>query len=248
MTLVKRVAKNKGFWLGASTLLFCYLCASIESWMGAVNEPIRAYRPNALMLSLEAILFGGVILVFPFCACLPNALKSKYAYGTEGSISLYMCHTFIMGGMTVTIPFILHTLLWNTVALPVNPAQYESHRMAFYGLLNILYDKCYGLPIYIIFAGGMFLCGGTYALMHLAASTWISDDIAAFAIPSVFYFAWLKTVTSFTSINLPSPVDLFDEGLTIYNACALVIIYLHIIVLCIKVYKKGVEKGGAELA
>ena len=57
-------------------MLFCYFSVSIELWVSSLSEKIIAYRPSAFIYALEPILFGGVIYLIPFCACLPITDKN----------------------------------------------------------------------------------------------------------------------------------------------------------------------------
>ncbi len=236
MTWAKWMLKNKGVWLALTVLFLCYFSASINLWISSITEPVIAYRPSAFIYALEAILFGGVILVFPFCAYLPIVLNKVMLVNDNSSIMKKVIYSFVSGGTVVTVPFVLHTIFWNILALPVDPVHYEGHQLQLFGLLNDLYDKCYGIPVYTIFAFGMFLAGGTYAVMYLATSVWLTDRIIAFSIPSIIYLSWLKVSTFCPNLQLPAPVDLFDEGLTIRSGCYLVLIYLAVLLLCSKLY------------
>lgn len=242
MSWNKRILKSPGTWMAITIMLLCYFSASVELWNSSITEPVLAYRPSALIYSLEPILFGGVILVFPFCACLPVALQRSKEAVENGHKGRNVIHAFVAGGTVVMLPFVFHTVLWNIIALPINPAMYESHRLQFYGLLNEIYDVCYGVPVYCIFAAGMFLCGGVYAVMYLVASVRLRDTVVAFVSPALFYFGWLKLSTYCYELQVPAPVDLFNEGLTIRNGLVLVFIYMCILVLCTGLYSSAQRK------
>ena len=231
MKYTKEIYGNKGTWLAFAVLFICYFIASNTLWNDSVEMEV-VDRPSAFMFCLEPILFGGIIRVFPFCACLPGAM-----YCGKASLKKHPVLALIMGGIAVTIPFIIHTILWNILAIPSNPDVYPSHELQMFGLLNDLYDKAYGIPIYLIFSVGMFLCGGAFSLIYLFITEWIHNNVAAFVLPGLLYFIWQMISLRFTWLQLPAPMDLFDEGLTIRSACILLFVYTLIIFSCIRKLK-----------
>lgn len=228
--------QSQGIIWAIVAMLLCYFSASIELWHSSASEEAIALRPSAFIYSLEPILFGGVIYLFPFCACLPVLMKKKVKSPTSKLTLETLLHTFTSGGVAVAIPFIFHTILWNILAVPVNPAQYESHQLQLYGLLNNLYDKFYGIPVYMIFFCGMFLCGGVYAIMALAFRSTLPDQVVAFMLPAVIYFFWLKLSTTLSIQYFPAPVDLFDEGITVENIPISIIVYLLLLIIFSTIY------------
>ncbi len=238
MHCLRILLKNKGIWLSWIVLLICYCSASIDLWNSSVCMDVSD-QPSAFIYSLEAILFGGVINLFPFCACLPIACFRTKNNIEEPSLSA----VFVLGGLAVVTPFLLHTIIWNILAIPVNPTLYESHELQMYGLLNDLYDVFFGIPVYCIFSFGMFLCGGTMAMIYLVAIEWIEDRIAAFSFPALLYFGWLQLSIHCSSLQIPAPMDLFDEGMTIHGSLILLLIYFCLIYLCGKLHTVFVRKG-----
>lgn len=226
MNFISSIFRNKGAWLSFAVLLACCFSASIPLWYESKGIEV-ADQPSAFMYSLEPILFGGVIQLFPFCACLPGAMHNRNRYG-----KISPARVFTLGSIATALPFIIHSIVWNILALPSNPAVYSSHELQMFGLLNDLYGIAYGIPVYVIFTFGMILCGGSLALVHQLCIIWFRDQVAAFIFPSVLYFGWLLLSIHFTWLQLPAPVDLFDEGLTIRGGCILVIIYTFIIAFC----------------
>ena len=99
----------------------CSLCLS------SMSESVVAYRPSAFIYALEPILFGGVIYLFPFCACLPITDRNVDEQLSKKSALNRILYAFVSGGLAVSLPFLFHMILWNILAIPVNPKQYESH-------------------------------------------------------------------------------------------------------------------------
>ncbi|MBQ6060625.1 MAG: hypothetical protein IJL36_04170 [Clostridia bacterium] len=226
MHIIRTKTGKNGVWLSLIALTICYFFTSIPLRIESSNMQLSD-QPSAFMYSLEPILFGGVIQLFPFCACLPGAMHNRNRYG-----KLSPARVFTLGSIATALPFIIHTIVWNILALPSNPAVYSSHELQMFGLLNDLYGIAYGIPVYVIFTFGMILCGGSLALVHQLCVIWLRDQVAAFIFPAVLYFGWLLLSIHFTWLQLPAPMDLFDEGLTIRSGCILMIIYAVIIVFC----------------
>ena len=132
-------------------MLFCYFSVSIELWVSSLSEKIIAYRPSAFIYALEPILFGGVIYLIPFCACLPITDKNIEVLFHSKSILYKVLYTFVVGGLVVSMPFLLHTILWNVLAIPINPKLYPSHSLQMFGILNDICNHSYGVLVYCIF-------------------------------------------------------------------------------------------------
>lgn len=240
--------RNRGICIGILMLLFCYFCQSIDIWKSYNNEPVIDYKPSALVYSIEAIYFGGVILVFPLCACFPGYYrlientKCTIQIDNVNNISSkkQLIRSFITSGFTVSFPFVVHTIIWNIVAIPINPDLYESHKLVIYGMFQSLYGEIYGLPLYLFYASSMFFCGGVIAVVHLSLSIWIKDPTTCLIFPSVIYFIWIKIGTLLNNY-IPLPADLFNDALTIDKALTTFAVYLSILILCSLVY---LRKGG----
>lgn len=124
---IQHIYLNKSAVFASFAMLFCYLCVSIELWISSLSESVVAYRPSAFIYALEPILFGGVIYLFPFCACLPITDRNVDEQLSKKSALNRILYAFVSGGLAVSLPFLFHTILWNALAIPVNPKQYESH-------------------------------------------------------------------------------------------------------------------------
>lgn len=212
-------------------MLFCYFSVSIELWVSSLSEKIIAYRPSAFIYALEPILFGGVIYLIPFCACLPITDKNIEVLFHSKSILYKVLYTFVVGGLVVSMPFLLHTILWNVLAIPINPKLYPSHSLQMFGILNDICNHSYGVLVYCIFFTGMFYSAGTYAVIHLLLRSITKNHLIAFALPSIFYFLWLKLSVTFESPYFPSPVDLFNEGMTTRNIPVSIAIYTAALII-----------------
>ena len=124
---IQHIYLNKSAVFASFAMLFCYLCVSIELWISSLSESVVAYRPSAFIYALEPILFGGVIYLFPFCACLPITDRNVNEQLSKKSALNRILYAFVSGGLAVSLPFLFHMILWNILAIPVNPKQYESH-------------------------------------------------------------------------------------------------------------------------
>lgn len=124
---IQHIYLNKSAVFASFAMLFCYLCVSIELWISSLSESVVAYRPSAFIYALEPILFGGVIYLFPFCACLPITDRNVDEQLSKKSALNRILYAFVSGGLAVSLPFLFHMILWNILAIPVNPKQYESH-------------------------------------------------------------------------------------------------------------------------
>lgn len=234
-----RLLKNKGFWIGMLALFLCYLAHSVYVWRIAIEEPLVNHRPSAMIYSLQGLFFGGVILIFPIAVCLPGyAWNRRKVPAHENTVSKKerlrkITEHFVAGAMTAVCPFIVHTLIWNVIAMPVNPLGFSAHELSFYGIFNDIYGIAYGIPMYLILGMGMFLCGGTYAVLYLTIADLFSDRMAAFVFPSIVYYLWLKIGTQFEQIKLPLPADLFNDSLTLKYAVISIAIYVTILSVCV---------------
>ena len=124
---IQHIYLNKSAVFASFAMLFCYLCVSIELWISSLSESVVAYRPSAFIYALEPILFGGVIYLFPFCACLPITDRNVDEQLSKKSALNRILYAFVSGGLAVSLPFLFHMILWNILAISVNPKQYESH-------------------------------------------------------------------------------------------------------------------------
>jgi hypothetical protein len=236
-TALKRRVKNGGFLLGTGLMFLCLLAHSIPLWMDTRGWPI-ADRPSAMIFSLSGVFFGGVILVFPLCACAPLAS----AFNTKKKADspwVEVLSAALSGGLCVSLPFILHTLICNLAAMPVSPEKYPAHMLSFYGIYNELYHLYCGLPMYGLFALGMMISGSIFALLALLTGMLIRTPQSVMAIPAAVWFLWLK----FSGAGIPRPADIFSDALTLHGMINSFIIYVILFALFAMAYII-LRKGG----
>lgn len=220
---------------------------SLAYWIGAtlIGEWLE-YRESALHLSIGGIFFGGFMLLLPFCAALAHSTSQTDDISSgimrwealRGSVIKYVrtkvgvC--MAVAATTTSTAFVFHALLWNIIALPIDPATYPNHQIYFSKscVFYNWYTICHGLPVYIEMAIGIAFTASIWAVVALAISVWVPDKLLTVAIPSFLYYLWnADVIYFFTGIKTPHPAILFNDGLTIEKAIISVISYL--IVWCI---------------
>ena len=212
------------------------------------------YRESALQLSIGGIFFGGFMLLLPFCAALAHstsqvddmcsgimrweALRSsvlKYVGSKVGTCML-------VAAISTSSAFVLHAILWNNIALPVDPTAYPSHTIYFSKkcIFHNLYTVCYGLPVYVEMTLGIAFTASIWAVVALAIAIWIPDKLLTVTIPSFLYYLWnANVVYYFTGIKTPHPAILFNDGLTIEKAIISIEAYLIILGISMVIYYIG---------
>ena len=239
------VFMNSGFLIGFLALFLCLLAHSISVHQGAIQEPIIEYRPSAMIYSFQGIFFGGYIQLFPLVACLPGYVLRRRATYTEENIQNRKTRNhnilvyFIAGALVCTLPYTIHTIFWNIVAIPVNPALYPEHEMSFWGIYNDLYSQSGGFWMYLIIAFGMILLGGFYSLFYLVVSEFMRASASALIIPTLFYHVWLRFGVLLEEYGMPlSPYLISNDAITVEEIIVSVIIHFIMINLLIFVYHK----------
>lgn len=251
--ILRKYIRNRGFFLSFAVILGCYLACSVYEWLRALQEPVLEYRPNALMLSSEANFFGGIILVFPFCACLPiaSSMRKKIRlvpsdFATKRTALQEAIGCFTAGALCVSLPFILHAVAWSFIALPANPMKYSSHEIYFSGLYSVWYQTFYGLPMYISIAIGMALSGGALATIYYSASKWIHNWIASLAYPASIYFVWIKAGITFPKIIRATPDALFNDALQVGDIAFTLMMYSILVLGHYIIHTRMCKNGGTK--
>ncbi len=245
----KSYVLNSGFLIGVVMMLISLLCCSIPLWMQALTEPVPELRPNALVLSLQAVFFGGVILLFPFSVCLPAAAArqnigvlhdDQKGWARYGLQKIGACA--LAGGAVAALPFALHAIVWNLIAIPASPELYETHQIHFYGVYEDWYRVFHALPMYVSFTLGMMICGGVFAVMYLAFSVWILDRVVSLILPAAIYFLWLKLGLLIPDPAFPKPADLFNDALTKQGIAYSLIVYALLLMFSACAYLVGLKR------
>lgn len=243
------------------SFLVCFVTLlgySMPYWIGSIliGEWIE-YRESALQLSIGGIFFGGFMLLLPFCAALAHSTSQVEDIRSgmirwevlRNSITKYVrvkvgtC--MIVAAIAASSAFVLHAILWNVVALPVNPRVYPNHTIYFSKecVFYNWYMVWYGLPVYVEMAIGIGFTASVWAVVALAISVWVPDKLLTVAIPSFLYYLWnADVVFFFTGIRTPHPAILFNDGLTVQKAIVSVISYLTVWGISLICYYFGCQR------
>ena len=159
----------------------------------------------------------------------------KYVGGKLGTCML-------VAAISTSSAFVLHAILWNNIALPVDPTAYPSHTIYFSKkcIFHNWYTVCYGLPVYVEMTLGIAFTASIWAVVALAIAVWIPDKLLTVTIPSFLYYLWnANVVYYFTGIKTPHPAILFNDGLTIEKAIISIEAYLIILGISMVIYYIG---------
>lgn len=253
---IKNAIIGKNFWGSCAIIMLCLAGISIPEWISSIEWGAE-YRQSALQQSISGIFFGGIMLLLPCCSCLPYAtsqideanssimklklLRSSFSkYATKKILAVALS-----GGLAITVPFALHSIAWNIIALPCDPSTYPYHTITFYeeSLYREWYLQLYGLPMYISIALGLFISGACWATVSLAVSIWIPDKLMAIAIPTcICYLLSADIFYVLLGISLPHPSTLYNDALTAHEALASLIEYGVMLVTAISLYLIGLKR------
>lgn len=231
---------------------------SLAYWIGSIlaGEWIE-YRESALQLSVGGIFFGGFMLLLPFCAALAHStsqvddirsgmmqwevLRSSVFKYVRTKVGTCM----IAAAVTASAAFVIHAILWNFIAVPVDPVNYPNHMIYFSEdcVFHDWYTICHGLPVYIEMTLGIAFTASIWAVVALAISVWVPDKLLTVAIPSFLYYLWNADVPFyFTGIRTPHPAILFNDGLTVQKAIISILSYLVVLALSLIAYTAGCQR------
>lgn len=257
---IKNAIKGKCFWGAFAIMLLCLLGLSVPEWICSVDWGSQ-YRQSALQQSVSGVFLGGVMLLLPFCACLPYAtnqvdeLRSSVMQWKliRSSIKKYalskIISTSISGGTAIAFAFILHSLVWNFIAQPCNPTVNPYHEILFSprSLYATWYSTLYGLPMYASLAVGMFIAGAAWATVALAISVWIPDRLLTVTIPTcICYLLAANVLQSVFGLYLPHPAVLYNDALTAVDALYALLEYVSIFIIATGVYIIGLKRRGQD--
>lgn len=253
-----RAVRKLQFWIALLVCFMTLLGYSLSYWIGSilVNEWIE-YRESALQLSVGGIFFGGFMLLLPFCAALAHSTSQADDMSSNmmqlevlrGSVLKYVrikvgtC--MIVAAAAASSAFVLHAILWNIIALPVDPAIYPNHTIYFSKdcVFYNWYTISHGLPMYVEMTLGIAFTASVWAVVALAISVWVPDKLLTVAIPSFLYYLWnADVVFFFTGIKTPHPAILFNDGLTVEKAIISIISYLVVLIIGLICYYIGCQR------
>lgn len=141
---LERALKAPQVWASFVVCLITLMGYSLAYWIGTilVGEWIE-YRESAFQLSLGGIFFGGFMLLLPFCSALAHATSQVDDMcsgmmrweALRGSVFKYVqvkaVTCMVAAAVAAASAFVLHAILWNLIALPVDPTTYPNHTVYF---------------------------------------------------------------------------------------------------------------------
>ncbi len=220
---------SSSFLIAFGIMFLSFLGLSMPEWVASRDWGVIG-QPSALQLSLMPVFFGGVSLLFPFCACTAFASKQVDEI-RSGFMELRLIRSntmryaiqqlttnFFVSGLCVGSAFLAHAALCHLVALPSMPEIYGSHEIPFSE--DCIYDSwlgcLHGLPIVLWMGFAMVLTGGVWGTLGLAVSIWFPDKWMTVSLPTFVCFVLnSRTIYLLTGIDIPHAADLYNDALTI---------------------------------
>ncbi len=246
----------KGGIFALIALLISYLGFSIPTFVESLKQDIQ-WRASALQLSLEPILFGGVVFMPIVCAwasyvpyhvevmrsgfvsfCLIRSDWRKYAMR-------HITRAFFMGAAVVGGSFFLHAFIMNILATPYDVLRFPSQELPFMeGTFAFnMHKVCYGLPLYLT----MTLChgvfGGAWCLIGLSLSTWMKDSIISLSMMLCIKEFWIVFPRRILGKSFPSPSLLLYEDLTLYTLLLSLAVYVVVCCIAVVLYVWGLKRS-----
>ena len=253
---IKNAILGKRFWGACALMMVCLLGLSVPEWISSISWGSE-YRQSALQQSISGAFFGGVMLLLPFCACLPYAVNQVDELCSSvanwklirSSTKKYAMNKIIAAGMSggasIILAFILHSVVWNIIALPCDPGMYPYHQISFHpdSLYAIWYQIMYGLPMYLSIATGMFISGFVWAVVALSVSVWVPDRLLTITIPTcIYYLISANILQPILGWQLPHPATLYNDALTVESALESIFEYFIIFTLASIIYMHGLKR------
>lgn len=251
---MRRSLFSAGTILSCCIVLICMFGFSIPVWLSTDGSALD-YRASALELSLGGIFFGGLMLMLPFCAALPGTIsqvdevRSGFLYlrGIRESARYYVLtrtvSAMLAGAVSLALPFMIHCLLWNFIALPYDPVSYPDQEIIFHHLYNDWSRIAYAVPMYAWIALGLALTGALWALISLATAIWIPDKLVAVMVPiGICYFWSYGLFGHLLGMTLPSPSGIYNDGLSWSRCFQTLAMYAVFGTIALAVYYSGLKR------
>lgn len=186
------------------------------------------YRISSLQMAIMPIFFGGVMLIFPFSACTVSAprqtreIRSGYIQWCllRGSAKGYALRklsvNFLASGLSVSLAFFAHAMLWRMIAWPSQPLLYGTHEIPF--APGVIYGSwmeiAHGLPIILWMSMGMLVMGGVWGTVGLVVAMWVPDALLSVSLPTFLYFLWNSGASRYLGYRLPHAAKIYNDALT----------------------------------
>lgn len=236
-------------------VLLSYFSFSLPSYFVSLSSSIQ-FRPSALQLALEPLLFGGVVFLLVICASAAFApvqveeLQSQFAHSLlmRSSWRKYASRNIgkaaLSGAIVVGGSFLIHSIVFNIIAQPYDVGDFPYHHLPFIeNSFSYTWQHIeHGLPIYLF----MSLChgffGAVWALIALCISVWFMDKLLAVSIPLCISWAWIRFPARHLGIPNLRPSALVYEDLDWHWFILSIIMYSIISAICIWSYMLGLKK------
>lgn len=253
---LKRAFASHYFFLSFGILFLCFLGYSFPGFFFQEELSIE-WRESALQLSIGSIFFGSVMLLMPFCAAVSHAvsqveeLQSSVMHWRvlRSSVQRYaatkITASAFSAACSTSLAFVVHALVWNIIALPVDPVHYPGHEIGFSE--TCVYSKwyliCYGLPMYVEMALGIAFSASIWAIVALAVAVWIPDRLLVVSVPACIYYLWhLQLPYYLFGIRVPHPGTLYNDALTFEEAYQCILAYAGVFAVSLLVYLAGLKR------
>lgn len=253
---IKSAFSGRGFFLASLLMFLCFLGYTLPGFL--YSQDWGPGSPNAFTLVVGSIFFGGVILIFPICATMTYAntqveeIRTSFVYwkamrSSVWRISLHKAVASALSGAVATmVPFVIHAILWNLLAVPIDPVAYPSaHELTF--APGVFYNEWYtihhALPVYVSMSIGMFICGAVWGVIALAVGVWLPDKLMTVTVTTGIYILWVYNFPYLLfKVRFPPPNALFNDGLTPEILVQALISNAVVLVAAMSIYYAGMKR------
>lgn len=253
---LKRAFRSRYFLFSFALMFLCFSGYSVPGWFCAL-ELEEGYRESALQLSIGSIFFGSVMMFMPFCAAVSHSVSQVEELNSgvmrwrvlRGSVNRYACvkmaSSALSAACSTALAFAIHAVIWNIIAIPVDPVHYPGHEIGFSDacVFSRWYLICYGLPIYVEMTFGIAFSAAIWAIVALAVAVWIPDRLLTVSIPACIYYIWhLQLPYYLFGVRVPHPGTLYNDMLTLEGALQCILAYMIVFAISLFIYLAGLRR------
>lgn len=254
---LKQAFRSRYFLFSFALLFLCFSGYSFPGWFCAIGIIEEEYMESALQLSIGAIFFGSVMMFMPFCASVSHAVSQVEELSSgvmrwrvlRSSVNRYasikMAASALSAACSTASAFIIHAILWNVIAIPVDPVHYQAHEIGFADtcVFSKWYLIAYGLPVYVEIALGIAFSAAVWAIVALAVAVWIPDRLLVVSVPACIYYIWhLQLPYYLFGVHVPHPGTLYNDALTLESALQCIWAYAVVFAISLSVYLAGLRR------
>lgn len=253
---LKRSVSSPFFFLSFGILFLCFWGYSFPGFFFQEELSIE-WRESALQLSIGSIFFGSVMLLMPFCAAVAHSVSQVDELQSSmmqwrvlrSSVHRYaavkIAASAVSAACSTSLAFAVHALVWNLIALPVDPVRYPGHEIGFSEAC--VYSKWYlmyhGLPMYIEMTLGIAFSAAVWAVVALAVAVWIPDRLLVVSVPACIYYLWhLQLPYYLFGVQVPHPGTLYNDALTFREAYQCILAYAVVLAFSLFLYLAGLKR------